>query len=157
MLYSEWFFKLWSIWLVLQIMFWLFLQSMLYSDWFFKLCSILIGCSLTHYTGVWRQRGKGMTGAGRRGFTWPASDWFLKLCSILIGSSNLALFWLIALWQVFHNSVAREDWGWEARIPLASLVEIMITNLRHGISIPVKHHSIVNAPSVRDPSLTFPR
>jgi hypothetical protein len=27
--------------------------------------------------------------------------------------------------------VARRDWGWEARIPLSSLVEIMITNLRY--------------------------
>jgi hypothetical protein len=32
---------------------------------------------------------------------------------------------------VFDDSVARADWGWEARIPLSSLVEIMITNLRH--------------------------
>jgi hypothetical protein len=32
--------------------------------------------------------------------------------------------------MVFDDSLAREDWGWESRIPLASLVEIMITNLR---------------------------
>ena len=34
---------------------------------------------------------------------------------------------------MFDDSVARQDWGWEARIPLARLVEIMITNLRHRI------------------------
>ena len=31
---------------------------------------------------------------------------------------------------MFDDSVARADWGWQPKIPLESLVEIMITNLR---------------------------
>jgi hypothetical protein len=32
--------------------------------------------------------------------------------------------------MVFDDSMARKDWGWNPSIPLDSLVEIMITNLR---------------------------
>ncbi|XP_023329810.1 L-threonine 3-dehydrogenase, mitochondrial [Eurytemora carolleeae] len=32
--------------------------------------------------------------------------------------------------MVFDDSIARQDWGWKPSIPLDSLVEIMITNLR---------------------------
>jgi len=31
---------------------------------------------------------------------------------------------------VFDDSLARAEWGWESRIPVEKLVEIMITNLR---------------------------
>jgi hypothetical protein len=44
--------------------------------------------------------------------------------------------------------VARKDWGWEAKIPLASLVEIMITNLRQRITPPPDRPSRLNLKSL---------
>ena len=38
--------------------------------------------------------------------------------------------YLIEYFQVFDDSMARAEWGWEHKIPLEKLVEIMITNLR---------------------------
>ena len=37
---------------------------------------------------------------------------------------------IVTLFQVFDDSLSRQEWGWNHDIDLARLVEIMITNLK---------------------------
>lgn len=49
---------------------------------------------------------------------------------VMIVMALMMMTTIVMMFQVFDDSLSRQEWGWNHDIDLARLVEIMITNLK---------------------------
>ena len=49
---------------------------------------------------------------------------------VMIVMALMMMTTIVMVFQVFDDSLSRQEWGWNHDIDLARLVEIMITNLK---------------------------
>ena len=49
---------------------------------------------------------------------------------VMIVLALMMMTTIVMMFQVFDDSLSRQEWGWNHDIDLARLVEIMITNLK---------------------------